>query len=130
MADNKATLEQVDAFLKEFQEKARVFGIRYNDNKEENLQTLFDLEMQPQKRDEYLLALRPEDYYQGPDVNDYNADEGEVWMFGIGIRKHGKGRIIPIYIKIYITNKNGKATYCISFHKAGFEMTFPYKQEL
>lgn len=57
MADNKATLEQVDAFLKEFQEKARVFGIRYNDNKDENLQTLFDLEMQPQKRDEYLLAL-------------------------------------------------------------------------
>lgn len=87
MADNKATLEEVDAFLKEFQEKAKVFGIDYNIVKEENLQTLFDLEMPASKRDEYLLSLKPEDYYQGPDKNEYDEKEGDVWMFGIGVKR-------------------------------------------
>ena len=130
MADNNATLEQVDAFLKEFQEKAKVFGIDYNIEKEENQQTLFDLEISASKRNEYILSLRPEDYYQGPGVNDYDPEEGDVWMFGIGIKKRGRGKKIPIYIKIYITKVNGAANYCISFHIAKFEMTFPYKAAL
>ena len=92
MADNNATLEQVDAFLKEFQVKARVFGIYYNIDKEENQQTLFDLEIPASKRDEYILSLKPEDYYQGPDVNEYDPEEGDVWMFGIGIKKRGRGK--------------------------------------
>jgi hypothetical protein len=37
---------------------------------------------------------------------------------------------IPIYIKIYITKVNGAPNYCISFHIAKFEMTFPYKTTL
>lgn len=130
MADNNATLEQVDTFLKEFQVKARVFGINYNNDKEENLQTLFDLGIFASKRDEYILSLRPEDYYQGPDANDYDPEEGDVWMFGIGIKKRGKRKKIPIYIKIYITRVDGAANYCISFHVAKFEMTFPYKATL
>ncbi len=130
MADNKATLEQVEAFLEEFRVKARVFGIYYNSDKEENMQTLLDLELPAGKRDEYILSLRPEDYYQGPAENDYDPEEGNVWMFGIGIKKNGRGKKIPIYIKIYITKINGVANYCISFHKAKFEMTFPYKLEL
>ena len=123
MADNNATLKQVEAFLRAFHTKARIFGIVYNMDKEENQQTLFDL-------DEYILALKPEDYYQGPDKNDYDPEEGNVWMFGIGIKKRGRGKKIPIYIKIYITKINGAANYCISFHKAKFEMTFPYKATL
>jgi len=130
MATNNASLEQVEAFLKEFQVKARVFGIDYNIDKEENLQTLFDLEMPASQRDEYLLSLKPEDYYQGPDVNDYDANEGAVWMFGIGVKKKGRGKKIPIYIKIFITRENGAPNYCISFHKAKFKMTFPYKTTL
>ena len=130
MADNTATLEQVAAFLKEFQVKAKVFGIDYNIDKEENQQTLFDLEIPASKRDEYILSLKPEDYYQGPGVNDYDPEEGDVWMFGIGIKKIGRGKKIPIYIKIYITKVNGAANYCISFHIAKFNMTFPYKASL
>ncbi len=127
MAENKATLEQVDAFLNEFKVKARVFGIEYNNEKKENLQTLFELEISANKRDEYIFSLRPEDYYQGPDSNDYDNEDGDVWMFGIGIKKRGRGKKIPVYIKIYITNVNARANYCISFHIAKFEMTFPYK---
>lgn len=130
MADNYATLEEVTAFLTEFHEKAKVFGIVYNDEKEENMQTLFDLELPAYKRDEYIMNLSPEDYYQGPSVNDYGSDEGSVWMFGIGVKKKGERKKVPIYIKIYITKAANASMYCISFHKAKFAMTFPYKKEL
>ncbi len=130
MAENNATYDEVKAFLEEFKVKARVFGINYNIDKEENLQTLFDLELFGKKRDEYILNLQPEDYYQGPDENDYDPEEGHVWIFGIGIKKHGRGKKIPIYIKIYITKTEGASNYCISFHVAKYEMTFPYKAEL
>lgn len=92
MADNKATLDEVITFLNEFQQKAKVFGIIYNNDKEENMQTLFDLELPPNKRDEYILNLLPEDYYQGPSDNEYGAKEGPVWIFGIGIKKRVRVR--------------------------------------
>lgn len=130
MAGNRATREEVEAFLNEFKEKAKVFGIVYNEDKGENRQTLLDLELFGSKRDQYILNLRPEDYYQGPDENDYDKEEGPVWMFGIGIKKRGKKKKLPIYIKIYITKADGASNYCISFHVAKFEMSFPYKTEL
>lgn len=99
-------------------------------NKEENLNTLLELEMSPNERTRYLEKIEPADYYQGPGKNDYDAAEGDVWMFGIGIKKRGKKTKIPIYIKIYITKVNGAPNFCISFHKAKFDMVFPYKQEL
>lgn len=130
MADNKATKEEIEAFLNEFKAKSRIFGIVYNIDKEENQKTLFELELSGSKRDQYILNLKPEDYYQGPDINDYGEEEGQVWMFGIGIRKRGRGKKIPIYIKIYITKVEGAANYCISFHIAKFKMIFPYKEEI
>ncbi len=90
MAENNATLDEIETFLNEFKEKAKVFGIVYNIEKEENLQTLLELELFGNIRDRYILSLKPEDYYQGPDENEYDKDEGKVWMFGIGIRKSGK----------------------------------------
>ena len=89
-ADNKATLEEIEAFLNEFKEKSKVFGIKYDIDKEENFRTLLELEMPGARRDEYIYNLKPEDYYQGPGINDYDPKEGMVWMFGIGIKKRGK----------------------------------------
>lgn len=130
MAGNCATRAEVEAFLTEFRVKAKVFGIVYNMEKEENLQTMFDLELFGRKRDEYILNLTVEDYYQGPDENDYDIDEGPVWMFGIGIKKRGKREKVPIYIKIYVTKAENAPNYCISFHVAKFKMKFPFKSEL
>ncbi len=130
MADSNATYDEVAAFLVEFKTKAKVFGIAYNMDKEENMQTLFELELYGNKRDQYILNLLPEDYYQGPDENDYDSAEGPVWMFGIGIKKKKGKKKIPIYIKIYVTKTEGAPNYCISFHVAKFQMKFPYKSEL
>lgn len=129
-AENKATLEEIEAFLNEFKTKSKIFGINYDRHKEENTQTLLELEMPGSKRTEYLENLNAEDYYQGPGKNDYDDTEGDVWMFGIGIKKRGRKKKIPIYIKIYITKVNGAPNFCISFHKAKFDMIFPYKDEL
>lgn len=65
-AENRATLEEIDNFLTEFKQKSKVFGIVYDCEKEENLQTLLYLEISSAKRDEYLYNLKAEDYYQGP----------------------------------------------------------------
>jgi len=130
MADNKATKEEVEAFLKEFKEKSKVFDIAFRLDKEENLQFLLEFEMPPDERKKYIMNLKVEDYYQGPDTNLDDEEEGDVWMFGIGIKKKGKGKPIPIYIKIYITKTNGVPNYCISFHKEKRKMIFPYKTEL
>ena len=69
-ADNKATLEEIEAFLTEFKNKSKVFGIKYDLDKEENFKTLLELEMPGTRRDEYIYNLKPEDYYQGPGIND------------------------------------------------------------
>ena len=97
-ADNKATLEEIEAFLTEFKETSKIFGIKYDIDKEENLRTLLELEMPGARRDEYIYNLKPEDYYQGPGINDYDPKEGMVWMFGIGIKKRGKKKKIPIFL--------------------------------
>ena len=128
MSETFASIEETEAFLKEFKEKAKVFGIAYNIEKEENLQTLLDLELPGKARDRYIINLKAEDYCKGPEPNDYDHDDGPVWIFGIGIKRKGKGQKIPIYIKIYISRAFG--TFCISFHIAKYDLYFPYKTTL
>ena len=128
--DMMSKLEEKEEFLTELKGTSKIFGIKYDIDKEENFRTLLELEMPGARRDEYIYNLKPEDYYQGPGINDYDPKEGMVWMFGIGIKKRGKKKKIPIYIKIYITKVNGAPNFCISFHEAKFDMVFPYKQEL
>ena len=128
MSETFASIEEIEAFLKEFKEKAKVFGITYNIEKEENIQTLLDLELPGKARDRYIINLKAEDYCKGPEPNDYDHDDGPVWIFGVGIKRKGKGQKIPIYIKIYISRAFG--TFCISFHIAKYELHFPYKTTL
>ncbi|MBQ6578314.1 MAG: toxin [Bacteroidales bacterium] len=130
MARNDATKEQVEAFLNEFIPKSKIFGLTFDTVKEENLQTMLELELYGDKRKELIYKLKPEDYYQGPDSNDYDSTEGDVWMFGIGVRKNGKGKTYPVYIKIYITKICNAPNYCISFHIAKYPMSFPFKDSI
>ena len=86
MKNSQATIEEVDAFLKEFKERAKLFGIVYVDSKPNNVDTLNELEITPKERDSYVLSLIAEDYSQGPDANDYPG-QNDVWVFGKFIKR-------------------------------------------
>lgn len=124
MADNKATKEEVEDFLKRFKERTKwsVPRIFYIDDKPENIETLSSLDITGKDRDEYILNLQVEDYYQGPDTN-HIPNQGDVWMFGKTI----KGK--EVYIKIFINTLMNQSNICISFHIAKSKIYYPFKQK-
>jgi hypothetical protein len=122
MKNNQATIEEVNAFLKEFKERAKLFGIVYVDSKPNNVDTLNELEITPKERDGYVLSLTAEDYSQGPDANDYPG-QNDVWVFGKFIKRK------ELYIKIYINAFLNQPNVCISFHIAKHPMSYPLKKK-
>lgn len=122
MKSNQATIEEVDAFLKEFKERAKLFGIVYVDSKPNNIDTLTALDITQNDRKNYVLSLDTEDYCQGPDKNDYPG-QNDVWVFG----KQIKGQ--EVYIKIFINAILNQPNVCISFHIAKYKLIYPLKIE-
>lgn len=59
-------IETVDKFLKEFKDKAKVFGIIFRIDRKKNMQALLDLEISAIMREEIIMSLTVEDYYKGP----------------------------------------------------------------
>lgn len=122
MKNSLATIEEVNAFLKEFKDRAKLFGIVYVDSKPNNVDTLNELEITPKERDSYVLSLTTEDYSQGPDANDYPG-QNDVWVFGKFIKRK------ELYIKIYINAFLNQPNVCISFHIAKHPMSYPLKKK-
>ncbi len=122
MKNSQATKEEVNAFLKEFKERAQLFGIVYVDSKPNNIDTLTALDITLNDRRKYVLSLNMEDYCQGPDKNDYPGQK-DVWVFG----KQIKGQ--EVYIKIFINAKPNQPNVCISFHIAKYKLTYPLKTQ-
>lgn len=120
MKNSQATKEEVSAYLKEFKERAQLFGIVYVDGKPNNIDTLTALDITQKDREKYVLSLEAEDYCQGPDKNDYPG-QNDVWVFG----KHIKGK--EVYIKIFINAVLNQPNVCISFHIAKFSLIYPLK---
>ena len=114
------TTEEVKAFLDQFNIKAQVFGIRFRDDRDKNIEALRELEITPMQREVIVKSLVPQDYVEGPVIDVLNK-EGEMWIFG----KDVKGR--EVYIKITLGYENGQ-TICISFHIAEHPLTYPFKQ--
>ena len=113
------TIEEVKAFLEQFNIKAQVFGIRFRDDRPKNRETLLQLEITHLQREMIVKNLQTQDYVEGPDVDILNK-EGEMWVFG----KDVKGR--EVYIKITLGYENGQ-TICISFHLAESPLQYPFK---
>lgn len=122
MDNNNATKDEVIAFLGEFKERARIFGIKYVDEKPNNIDTLTALEITAKERDSYIFSLIPEDYSQGPDKNDYPG-QNDVWVFGKLIKYK------EVYIKIFINVIQNQPNICISFHIAKYSMSYPLKKD-
>jgi len=113
------TKQDVEAFLKDFKTKLRIWNILYRDDRCKNAQTLLDLEIAPKQRTAIITKLNVSDYSEGP-VEETLYGGSDMWVFG----KEVKGR--EVYIKITLGNE-GAAVICISFHIAEHPMTYPFK---
>ena len=111
--------EDVEAFLKQFHQKLKVFSIIFRDDRGKNAQTLADLEITPKYREIVIKDIKTEDYSQGPIVDTLNH-MGAMWVFGKDI----KGQ--EVYIKISL-GQNNSQTICISFHISEYKMKYPFK---
>lgn len=115
------TKEEVEAFLKQFHQKLKIFNIIFRDDRGKNAQTLAELEITPKYRETIIKEIKAEDYSQGPIVDTLNH-MGDMWVFGKDI----KGQ--EVYIKISLGIANSQ-TICISFHIAEYKMKYPFKGE-
>lgn len=100
------TIEEVKAFLEQFNIKAQVFGIRFRDDRPKNRETLLQLEITHLQREMIVKNLQTQDYVEGPVVDILNK-EGEM-------------------CKITLGYENGQ-TICISFHLAESPLQYPFK---
>ena len=113
------TVEEVKAFLNQFNIKAQIFGIQFRNDRKKNREALLLLDISPIQRELIVKNLQVQDYVEGPVIDVLNK-EGEMWVFG----KDVKGR--EVYIKITLGYENGQ-TICISFHIAEHPLTYPFK---
>lgn len=92
------TIEEVRAFLDQFNAKVQVFGILFRDDRSKNKEALQVLDITPQQRELIVKNLQVKDYVEGPFIDLLNK-QTEMWVFG----------------------------RCISFHLAEHPMRYPFK---
>ena len=81
-----ASIQEVEAFLKEFTFKMKVFDILFRDERKKNTQALLSLEITPIVRKEIIENLVVTEYSEGPlDDNLYGI--ACMWVFGKKIKK-------------------------------------------
>ena len=115
-----ATIEEVEAFLKEMRQKIRIFDIAFRP-REKNLKGIIELDIIPADRIEYLNKLTYLNYFTGPNKDTHDSVKPDYYEFGIEING------IEAYIKISL-GLNGKRVDCMSFHKAERSITYPLKR--
>lgn len=116
-----ATKEEVEAFLKQLQDKIRFFDVAFRP-RDKNTDALVELDILPVDRIEYLKNLSVENYYDGPKNDSYDHSKPDYYEFGINL----KG--IEVYIKVSLGLIN-KRVDCMSFHKAERPITYPHKNQ-
>lgn len=113
--------KEVELFLSQLKDKIKVFEVAFRP-RDKNIESLAELDITPGKRLEYLMNLKAEDYYSGPNKDTYDSTKPEYYEFGIQI----KGK--EVYIKISPGLPN-KMVDCMSFHLAEFPMNYPLKNQ-
>ena len=114
-----ATKEEVEYFLSQFNQKVKVFGIVFRDDRGKNMQTLLELEITPKYRDDIIMQLETNDYVDGP-IEDTLNKKGDMWVFGKDIKGN------DVYIKISMGFSSSSAI-CISFHIAEQKIKYKFK---
>lgn len=111
---------QVGQFLRNFQQKLKVFDILFLDDRGKNIATLAILEITPNMRRRILASLVIEDYSQGPIGASMHGGASEMWVFGKIVKAE------EVYIKITM-GVPGSAVICISFHISDYPMKYPFR---
>ena len=114
------TKKEVEKFLEDFSLKVKIFGIRFRDDRGKNQNALLELGITPNERLNVIMQLDCYDYSEGPIIDALN-NQGEMWVFGKDVRGN------EVYIKITLGKLNAH-TICISFHKAEYPMSYPFKE--
>ncbi|MGQ0827258.1 MAG: toxin [Bacteroidota bacterium] len=115
-----ADLYEVEAFLKEFKFKMKIFDILFRDERKKNTQALLSLEITPIARKEIIQNITATDYCEGP-LNDTLYGIASMWVFGKHVKK------TELYIKLSMGVSNSQVL-CISFHDTQHDMTYPLKK--
>jgi hypothetical protein len=113
------TEAEVEHFLKDFQQKLRVFEILFRDERNKNLQTLANLDITRNMRRKIVEQLERQDYSEGP-LDDNLYGMASMWVFGKVVKQQ------EVYIKISM-GQPGSNVICISFHIAAMPMKYPFK---
>jgi len=109
MKTNSLITTQVEQFLSEFKNLARINGVRFWQRPENmSMMNMLDLTESVVTND-VLLQLTAQDYYDGP---THKKDHSDAWTFAQNIEGQN------VYIKLTITEKKKrKRAECISFHE-------------
>jgi len=115
-----ASADDIQLFLQDFKTKLGIWGVIYRDDRGKNAQSLLDLEITPDFRDNVLKELEVTDYSEGPKLEALYGGS-DMWVFGKSI----KGQ--EVYIKITL-GFAGREVICISFHVLQHPMKYPLKK--
>lgn len=114
-----ASETEINDFLFKFKFFAQIIGQFSFVSRHKNLQSLADLGITQTEALNTILQLTYRNYSSGPEP-DRDFDNRKVWKFGYLLVGD------EIYIKL-ADDLSHNIAKCISFHKADFTITYPYR---
>jgi hypothetical protein len=111
--------DEVEAFLREFHARMKVWDVLFDDSREKNTLALAELGITRNQRKQVLEELTPMDFSEGP-IKDWVGGP-DLWVFGKAL----KGT--DLYIKVTLGLMSTGSVVCISFHPAEHDMKFPLR---
>ena len=118
--DNRATKEQVEAFLSKVRDAVIKPNCFLFVNRHKNRELMGDLELSPGNIIEVLRNLDYRGYYRGP-LGDRDYPDNEIYEFGICIDE------TEVYVKLAVVEKYSLTVFkCISINKAERPIEYPF----
>ena len=86
-----------------------------------NMQALAEIGYTKDDVRDVLYSLMVEDYYSGPEKDHDSNFPGDIWKFGKIVDKD------EFYIKLKLLKSDKQIVVCLSFHKAKYPISYPFK---
>jgi len=112
--------EEIKSFLRSCKEHIESDRFEFVERRK-CLQTLTELELTIEDVELVILGLQPVNYVKGPEDDLDGSQVGDVYVFGADQNS------VELYIKLKCDTTRG--CVCISFHRAQWPLTYPYREE-